>query len=60
VFNKNNNIIKDKKKLINITITLAFKQPTFAYANPYKKPPHEIHFIYLGNKEIYCTLRHAA
>ena len=26
----------------------------------YKKTPLKVHFMYLGNKEIYCILRHAA
>jgi capsid portal protein len=43
-----------------LTATLTIKQPTFVYVNTCKKkPPLEIHFIYLGNKEIYCILRHA-
>ena len=31
-----------------------------AYANTRKKTLLEIHFISLGNREIYCILRHAA
>jgi hypothetical protein len=38
---------------------LTFKRPMFTYANASKKPC-KIYFIYLGNKEIYCILRHAA
>ena len=29
----------------------------FTYANAHKKSPLEIHFIYLGNKEIYCIFK---
>ena len=39
---------------------LTCKRPTFTYANTCKKNTHKIHFIYFGNKEIYCILRHAA
>jgi len=31
----------------------------FAHANARKTTPLEIHFIDLGNKRIYCILRHA-
>ena len=31
-----------------------------AYADALKELPLEIAFIYLGNKEIYCLLRHVA
>jgi hypothetical protein len=40
--------------------SLTCKTPTFAYANTRKTNTHKIHFIYLGNKAIYCILRHAA
>jgi hypothetical protein len=36
---------------------LIFKWPTFAYANAQGKTPLEIHFTYLGNKEIYWIFR---
>jgi hypothetical protein len=32
---------------------LTFKRPMFAYMNTHKRLPLEIHFIYLGNTEIY-------
>jgi hypothetical protein len=38
---------------------LAFKQRMFTYVKAHKKIPMYIYFIYLGNKKIYCILRHA-
>ena len=34
------------------TNNLNFQRPNFAYANTCKRTPLEVHFIYLGNKEI--------
>jgi hypothetical protein len=39
------------------TAILTFKWPTFAYANAKQKTPLEVHFIYLGNKEIYWIFK---
>jgi len=36
---------------------LTIKRPMIAYANAQKKIPLEIHYIYLGNKEIYCIFK---
>jgi len=35
----------------------ASKQPTFAHVNAYKTTPLEIHFIHVGNKDIYYIFK---
>jgi hypothetical protein len=39
--------------LMCISIHLTSERPTYVHANTHKKRPPEIHFIYLGNNEIY-------
>jgi len=39
--------------------SLTSKRPAFTYANKHYKNA-KIHLIYVGSKEIYCILRHAA
>jgi hypothetical protein len=36
----------------------AFQRPVLEYTGASRKMPLEINFIYLGNKKIYCILRH--
>jgi hypothetical protein len=40
-------------ELVDIDIHLIFKQFIFAWADAHGQAPQEIHFIYLGSKEIY-------
>jgi hypothetical protein len=42
---------------MQIRITLTFERPAFAYTIAGRETPLEIHFIYLGKKEIYCIFK---
>jgi hypothetical protein len=43
---------KDRSSSL-LALILTFMRPAFAYVNARRKMPLKIHFIYLGNKEIY-------
>jgi hypothetical protein len=45
------------KLMVTVTHILTFKWPVLTSANTPKKRPLEIHFIYLGNIEIYCIFK---
>jgi hypothetical protein len=45
------------KNIAEELVFLTHQWPTFARANAQKKTPFEIHFICLGNKEIYCIFK---
>jgi len=46
--------------ILNFSLTytgLYFYGPAFAYVNGHTKHALQVHFIYLGNKEIYCIFK---
>ena len=40
-----------------LTLNLTFQLPVFAYANTGRKRALDIHFMYSGNKKIYCNFK---